>query len=147
MNAMALTLLTPIRTLHFEDGDLVVLMTKQGSEGFLYNHVPTLVEVVPGALRYRVPDPFGGEGTWRVFFVSVGYAEVQCDHVTVVVNAAELPGEIDEKRAMSAQKRAEDRLKKPDLTELEQEHAEHGVRRAKARLAFHRRYCPNETAQ
>ncbi len=110
MNAMALTLLTPIRTLHFEDGDLVVLMTKQGSEGFLYNHVPTLVEVVPGAPRYRSPILWG-EDTWRVFFVSVGYAEVQCDHVTVVVNAAELPGEIDEKRAISALKRAEDRLK------------------------------------
>ena len=147
MKRMALTLLTPIRTLHYEDGDLVALMTKHGSEGFLHNHIPTLVDVVPGALRYRIPATEGQAETWRVFFVSVGYAEVQCDHVTVVVNAAELPEEIDEGRAMSALDRAKERLAKSDLTALERQHAKHAYRRAKARIDFFNQYRVSETAR
>lgn len=140
MKKMALTLLTPTRTLHYEDGDLVSLTTKEGSEGFMRDHIPTLVEVVPGPLRYRIPGSRDGEETWRIFFVSVGYAEVHADHITVVVNAAELPEEIDVDRARRALERARDRLNRPDATEHEKKHARHGIRRAEARLAFHRRY-------
>ncbi len=139
MKRMVLTLLTPTRTLYYEDGDLVTLTTKDGSEGFMANHIPTLVEVVPGPLRYRIPGSEGGED-WRIFFVSVGYAEIQGDHVTVVVNAAELPREIDYDRAQEALLRAQKRLAKADISELEKKHARHAIRRAEARLAFYRRY-------
>ncbi len=135
-----LTLLTPTRTLHFEDGDLVVLMTKQGSEGFMYNHIPTLIEVVPGPIRYRIPSDQEGGETWRIFFVSVGYAEVQANQVTVVVSAAETPEEFEPDRAERALERAEKRLSNPDATELERTHAKRAIRRAQARIAFYLKY-------
>ncbi|HZK42053.1 MAG TPA: ATP synthase delta/epsilon chain alpha-helix domain-containing protein, partial [Clostridia bacterium] len=62
------------------------------------------------------------------------------DHVTVVVNAAELPREIDYDRAQEALLRAQKRLAKMDISELEKKHARHAIRRAEARLAFYRRY-------
>lgn len=140
MKTMRLTILTPTRTLYFEDGDLITLTTNQGSEGFMYNHIPTIVEVEPGPLRYRTPEEGGEEESWRVYFVSVGYAEIQGDHVTVVTSAAETADEIDTDRAKRALLRAETRLAREDATEPEKAHARRGIKRAEARLAFVRRY-------
>ncbi len=141
---MKLTLLTPIGSWHFEDGDLVVVTTKHGTEGFMRNHVPTIVEVVPGPLRYRIPSPEGEGETWRAMVVTVGYAEVQADQVTVVVNAAETPEQLDVERARSALERAEKLYNDPSATEMQQFHARHAMRRAKARLSFYKRYIENE---
>lgn len=136
MNPIALTILTPTGRLSYDDGDLVVLRTKHGYEGFMARHIPTMVEIVPSVLRYRVPSTADHPMQWRALFVSVGYAEVMRDRVIVVVNAAELPDEIDKARAERARDRALRRLSRPEATEREKNHARHALRRADARLEF-----------
>lgn len=141
---MKLTLLTPIGSRSYDDGDLVVVMTKTGTQGFMCNHIPTIVEVIPGPVRYRVPSSDGLGEMWRVMVVSVGYAEVQADEVTVVVNAAEFPETIDRERAERALERAEAICGDPQSTEFQLQRARRAMRRAKARIDFHRRYVETE---
>jgi F-type H+-transporting ATPase subunit epsilon len=76
--------------------------------------------------------------------VSVGYAEVQADEVTVVVNAAEFPETIDRERAERALERAEAIVLDPKTGDLERTRARHAVRRAKARIDFHKRFFGKE---
>lgn len=129
------TVLTPTGTVEYDDGDLVVLHGKDGDEGYMRDHVPTLTEIVPSTMRYRVVDKDGHE-TWRLICLTAGYAEILPERVTVVVHAAELPHEVDKARAERALERAEARLKRPDASELDRRHARHAIRRAKARIAF-----------
>ncbi len=140
MKPMKLTLLTPIGSWSYDDGDLVVVTTKDGSQGFMRNHLPTIVEVIPGPVRYRVPTSDGGEDMWRAMVVSVGYAEIQADEVTVVVNAAERPETIDRERAERAFARSKAIYDDPETSDLERTRARHAMRRAKARIDFHKRY-------
>ncbi len=140
MNPIKLILLTPTGSWQFNGGDLVVITTKHGSEGFMRHHVPTIVEVVPGPVRYRVPSPDSEGETWHAMVVSVGYAEIQADQVTVVVNAAETPDQLDAERAAKALERAEKLYQNPSSTEIQRYHARHAMRRARARLAFYKKY-------
>lgn len=140
MKPMKLTLLTPIGSWTYDDGDLIVVTTKDGSQGFMRNHLPTIVEVIPGPVRYRIPSSDQGGERWRVMVVSVGYAEVQANEVTVVVNAAEMPDTIDRERAERALKRSLEIYNDPETNDTRRTHARHAIRRAKARIDFHKRY-------
>lgn len=140
MNKIHLTLITPTNRYHATDGDLVVFQHKGGEEGYMYGHVPTIVSVLPGSLRYRIPQEGSAEPIWQYFFVSSGYAEVAPDLVTIVVTAAEFASEIDTDRANCALKRAIDRAKKPNRTRRDSIHAKHAIRRAKRRLWVKRLY-------
>ena len=91
MGHIKLTIITPTTQYHAEDGDLVTVTSKSGSEGFMAGHVPTVVAIVPGPLRYRLisENETNKEPEWRNFFASVGYAEVSPTEVMVVVTAAD----------------------------------------------------------
>ena len=91
MSKIRLMIITPLTQYQADDGDLVTVTTKNGAEGFMQGHVPTIVPIIPGPLRYRIPadnavDP---DGAWRCFFTSVGYAEVTPTEVMIIVTAAE----------------------------------------------------------
>ncbi len=151
---LRLTLITPRRYLQLEAGDLLVLPTKSGEMGVMRHHVPTVVSVVPGSLRYRLvnfsspesartdrtgSEPFE-EVTWLYAFVSAGYAEVGPDQVTVVVTAAEMAADIDVDRARRALQRAEARMGAPTATARDKQHGKHAIRRAKQRIHVADRY-------
>lgn len=134
MEPIQLTIITPFARYHEADGDLIVLPTKLGEIGLMRHHVPTIVSVVPGSLRYRIPSENGGEPFWRYLFVSAGYAEVGPDQVVVVTTAAEFAADIDVDRAQKALDRANARVNKPDATRRDLIHGRHAIRRAKNRL-------------
>lgn len=141
MHTMHLTVITPTRRYHAVDGDLIVVPTKEGEEGYMHRHVPTIVSVVPGTLRYRIPGEPGAESDWRYIFVSAGYAEVSPEQVTVVTTAAEFAGRIDVDRAGRALERAKARIARPEATERDRVHGEHAIRRAKARIRAAEQYA------
>ena len=144
MKTIQLTLITPHQRYHVEDGDLVIVPTKQGEEGFMYQHVPTIVSVVPGVLRYRFPHEETGHPTWRYIFVSAGYAEISPEQVTVLTTAAEFVADIDVDRARQSLKRGEQRIAKPMASKIDKVHGKHAIRRAKARIHAYERYGQEE---
>ena len=75
-----------------------------GSIGILPRHADMVAALSPGLLRYRE------NGNLVEMFISGGFAEVRANTVRVVCEAGELPEEIDEERALAAEKRARERM-------------------------------------
>ncbi len=99
-----LTVVTPEGSVLDQAVESVSAPGQEGEFGVLEGHEPFLAPLVPGLLRCR-----GTEGDESVC-VSAGFAEVTPEHVTVLVNAAERPHEIDRERAEASRNRALERM-------------------------------------
>jgi F-type H+-transporting ATPase subunit epsilon len=104
-NAIELEIVTPAGVVLRESVDEVEAPGVEGHFGVLPGHRPFMSQLRAGELRYRT----GKEN----HFVAVhwGFAEVLPYKVTVLVETAELAEDIDLKRAETAKRRAEERLK------------------------------------
>lgn len=107
---------------------LVELTSHEGIIGVMYGHVPMVVAIKPGLLRYKVGETFYNA------FVSVGYATIQKEEVTVICNTAEWPEDIDIPRSQAAYERGREKFNDPKSSKIDKTHAKHAMRRAKARL-------------
>ena len=77
----------------------VILPTPDGQKGVLAHHENMVVAVETK------------EGEWNTAVVSKGFAEIINNRVSVLVNAAERPEDIDVLRAREAKERAQERLR------------------------------------
>ncbi|MGN0166670.1 MAG: ATP synthase F1 subunit epsilon, partial [Acetatifactor sp.] len=84
----------------------LIVPTLQGQYGILPNHSNMIGAVIPGTLIYKLP-----EEPERQAAVSAGLVKVENNEVLVLVDSAERPEDIDEKRA----KRAADEAKEAIL--------------------------------
>jgi F-type H+-transporting ATPase subunit epsilon len=94
------------RMVYQGEADMVSLPGSEGMMGILPNHAPILTTLKLGVITVR------SKGTEEYFTIAGGIAEVQPDIVTILADAAENVAEIDEARAESARKRAEEILAK-----------------------------------
>ncbi|MEB3200074.1 MAG: ATP synthase F1 subunit epsilon [Synechococcaceae cyanobacterium] len=86
---LTLRVLAPDQSVYDGSADEVILPSTTGQLGILTGHVSMLTALDPGVVRLRQ----GGD--WQAIAVSGGFAEVQSNEVTVLVNAAELGTSID----------------------------------------------------
>ena len=99
-----------------------------GQKGVLPHHENMVIAVDPGELHFKTPD-----GEWVTAAGSMGFAEIMNNRVSVLVNTAERPEDIDVKRAEEAKERAEERLRqKQSIQEYHLSQA--SLARAMARL-------------
>lgn len=84
----------------------VILPTPDGQKGVLAHHENMVVAVEIGELRFQTK-----EGEWNTAVVSKVFAEIINNRVSVLVNAAERPEDIDVLRAREAKERAQERLR------------------------------------
>ena len=99
-----------------------------GQKGVLPHHENMVIAVDPGEFKFQKPD-----GEWVEAVVSMGFAEIMNNRVSVLVNTAERPEDIDVKRAEEAKERAEERLRqKQSIQEYHLSQA--SLARAMARL-------------
>ena len=103
-----LMVLTPEREFYNADATYVSVQTIAGSVGIMAGHVPMVTALGVGELVIH-PQ----EGETRMAFHSEGFMEVRPDGVYILSQACEWPEEIDEKRALEAEHRAEERLAHP----------------------------------
>jgi F-type H+-transporting ATPase subunit epsilon len=81
----------------------VVLPGEAGELGIYPRHTPLITRIKPGTIRIQ---PAGG-GEEQLIFVAGGILEVQPAMVTVLADTAIRGHDLDEAKAMEAQKRAE----------------------------------------
>jgi F-type H+-transporting ATPase subunit epsilon len=129
-----LEVVTPERALVHEQVDEVEVPGKDGFIGVLPGHAPLLGELGIGELLYRV------QGRPRYLAVHGGFLEIRDDHVRVLADACEKPGEIDVARARAAENRAHQDAINPDLG-LDPAEAVAGVLRAQTRIAVAQRHA------
>jgi F-type H+-transporting ATPase subunit epsilon len=105
---LLLRVVTPSRQVVREDVEEVQAPGREGYLGILPGHAPLISELKPGEFTYRQ-----GREVHRLA-VSGGFLEVLPEQVTVLVESAETPEDIDIARAQAARERAEKRLRSPD---------------------------------
>jgi F-type H+-transporting ATPase subunit epsilon len=105
MAQLSLRVITPEKIAVDTQVESVRLPLLDGSAGVLPRHAPMIAALDIGLLFFRTPG-----GPEQQMFVSGGFAEVRGDVVRVVTQAGERPEEIDEERALEAEKRARERL-------------------------------------
>jgi F-type H+-transporting ATPase subunit epsilon len=128
---LTLRVLAPDQSVFDGTADEVILPSISGQVGILTGHVSLLTALDSGVLRVR-------EGSnWSSIALMGGFAEVEANEVTVLVNAAELGSSIDPvaaEKALEAAQQAvaalEGKAASPDKVKAQQ-----ALAQAKARLA------------
>ncbi len=126
-NKIRLDIVTPERIVYSEDVNMVIARATDGDLGILPGHAPLVAGMDIWPLRILSDE---GE---RQISVCGGFIEVRPEKVTILASCAELPEEIDVKRAEAAKSRAEGRIKSP-APEIDVTRAEAALRRALIRL-------------
>jgi len=88
------------------EATMVIAPGASGELGILPEHVPLLTRIKPGVIRIRTGD--GAEE--EVIYVSGGMMEVQPDGVTVLADTSVRAHDLDEAKAMEAERLAKDAL-------------------------------------
>ncbi len=124
---LILDIVTPERSLLTEEIQSLVVPATEGYMGILPNHAPIISGLKPGVIRYRQ------DGKKNFLSLSGGFMEISHNKITILADAAEKPEEIDEKRALAAKQRAQQRLKERPAG-VDVARAEMALMRAIARL-------------
>ena len=114
----------------FFEGECASLRVQleDGQYGVLAGHAPTVAAVMPGVMRYSLPD-----GSSETVYVSDGILRVGREDVLVLTSTAERPDEIDAKRAERSLEAAREAILHRQ-TEEEYKQAQARLARAVARL-------------
>ncbi len=131
-NTLNLRVVSPTRLVYEGDVNMVIVRTVEGDIGVLPGHENLTTVLSMGLLRIVTGD------SEEVISVLGGFCEVSKEGVTILSDAAELPSEIDVERAQKAKQRAEERLSKGDISDVQR--AELSLRRALVRLEAVDRY-------
>jgi F-type H+-transporting ATPase subunit epsilon len=127
---LTVRVIAPDKTVWDAPAEEVILPSTTGQLGILTGHAPLLSALEPGVLRVRE-----GKG-WQSIALTGGFAEVDANEVTILVNGAERGDTIDKADARAALDAAQTRLTKADQSGDRQERyqAVQEFKRARARL-------------
>ncbi len=85
--------------------EMVIAPGEGGELGIMPEHAPLLARIKPGTIRVLT-----GNGEEEVIYVSGGMMEVQPDRVTVLADTSVRAHDLDEAKALEAERRAKDAL-------------------------------------
>merc|ERR550532_62080 len=105
----------------------VVLPSASGQLGVLANHAPMMTALDIGVLRYKQ------QGQWKPLVVLGGFASVDSNQLSILVNDFELVGDIDLDKAKTAMEEATAGLEKAE-SKKDKLDATQNVKKAAARL-------------
>src|SRR5438034_1285446 len=88
------------------EAQMVIAPGEAGELGILPEHMPLLTRIKPGTVRILT----GAETPEEVIYVSGGMMEVQPDGVTVLADTSVRAHDLDEAKALEAERRAKEAL-------------------------------------
>ena len=102
---ISISFISQEKTLFEGQAKMVVMDGQEGQLGIVKGHSPLLAVLKPGPVRMITDD---GE---EVFFTNGGFAEVQPESITILVDSAERADDLDEAKIIKAKEEAEKLLK------------------------------------
>ncbi|MGL5511234.1 MAG: ATP synthase F1 subunit epsilon [Microcoleaceae cyanobacterium] len=121
--------IAPDQTVWDAKAEEIILPSTTGQLGILTNHAPLLTALEIGVMRVKS----GKE--WVPIALFGGFAEIENNEVTILVNAAERGDQIDKEKAKESYTKANQRLESSKTASLqEQIKAKQAMKKAKARL-------------
>ena len=91
--ALHINIIAPDRTVWDANAEEVILPSSTGQLGILRGHAPLLTALDIGVMRVRI------EKDWTPIVLMGGFAEVENDELTILVNGAEEGSKIDKEEA------------------------------------------------
>ncbi len=126
---LTVRVIAPDKTVWDSSAEEVILPSTTGQLGILTGHAPLLSALDIGVMRVR------DDKEWVTIALMGGFAEVENNEVTVLVNGAERGDKIDQEAARKAYSEAETRFNQVRGGDRqEQNKADRALRRARARL-------------
>jgi F-type H+-transporting ATPase subunit epsilon len=119
--------IAPDRTVWDSTADEVILPSTTGQLGILSGHAPLLTALDTGVMRVRPGK------NWVAIALMGGFAEVEENEVTILVNGAEKGENIDKETARTAYNEAEERMQRADSGSAQEKiQAKQALKRARA---------------
>ena len=106
----------------------LVIPAPDGEKGILPNHENMVIAIVVGIARMEIE-----EGMWQEVAVGSGFVEIVNNRVTLLVETAERPEDIDVRRAEEQRERAEEQMRQKQSIQ-EYYHTQASLARAMNRL-------------
>jgi F-type H+-transporting ATPase subunit epsilon len=126
---LKLEIVTPERRVLDAEVESVTVPTASGEAGILPHHAPLISAIKPGVMTYAA------KGGQEKLVVSAGFVEVNADTVSVLVDTAETPDEIDADAARLTRESAEKALASAGIVPMDDaEAAREGLEHATARI-------------
>ncbi|MDO5516611.1 MAG: ATP synthase F1 subunit epsilon [Clostridium sp.] len=113
-NTFLLKIVTPSHDVYDGDVQKIFLKNADGELEILANHEKMIMSTVPYVSTF-----VDSNGDKKELFISTSVVKVSRDEVVICSDAAEFAEDIDFERAEAAKKRAEERLKSPDIYDKE----------------------------
>lgn len=129
---LTVRVIAPDKTVWDSPAEEVILPSTTGQLGILSDHAPLLTALDIGVMRVRADK----NKNWVAIALFGGFAEVEENEVTILVNGAESGDSIDAETARKEYQDAEERNNKADNSDNRQEQiqAKQAFKRARARL-------------
>ncbi|MFM7363454.1 MAG: ATP synthase F1 subunit epsilon [Cuspidothrix sp.] len=128
---LTVRVISPDKTVWDAQADEVILPSATGQLGVLSGHAPMLTALAIGVMRVRASK----NASWQAIALSGGFAEVDQDEVTILVNSAERGDKINLEEARTAFNAAQSGLNQVDANDRKaQLQAEQAFKRARARF-------------
>lgn len=129
---LTVRIISPDKTIWDASAEEVILPSTTGQLGVLSGHAPMLTALDIGVMRVRTDKNQKG---WTSIALMGGFAEVEQDEVTILVNSAERGNSINLEEARSALNDAENHLRKiPEGDRQARFRAKQSFKRACARF-------------
>ncbi len=127
---LTVRVIAPDRTVWDDQADEVILPSTTGQVGILTGHAPLLTALDTGVLRVR------SKNKWTPIALMGGFAEVEANEVTILVNGAERGDTINLEDARTAYTQAQADLEAADTGDSKKAKikATKAIKRARARL-------------
>jgi F-type H+-transporting ATPase subunit epsilon len=128
--ALTVRVIAPDKTVWDSEAEEVILPSTTGQLGILSGHAPLLTALDTGVMRVR------SDKNWLPIALMGGFAEVENNEVTILVNAAERGETINKEEARAAFAEAEARFNQAQSTDNRQKRiqATQAYKRARARF-------------
>lgn len=132
---MYLEIITPEKVIFSDEIEELIAPTVKGEIAILPHHINLLTQLEPGELTVKM------KGKTNHMAVTGGFLQIAKNHISIIADYAIRSEEIDAKKALDAQQRAEKKMKEKDenMSERDFAVAQADFRRAIAELKVARR--------
>ena len=129
MNSFSLKIIASDKVFYDGKCQILIVPALDGEQAIMAHHEDMVIAVQVGEARFRADE----DEEWQSVVVGIGFVHIANNRVTMLVDTAERPEDIDEVRARQALERAEEQLRQKQSIQ-EYHISQASMARAMARL-------------
>lgn len=107
MSTFSLKIIASDKVFYNGKCSIIIVPALDGEEAVMAHHEDVVIATQVGEIRFREDE----ESEWRHAVVGIGFVHIANNRVTMLVDTAERPEDIDEVRAKQALERAQEQLR------------------------------------